>query len=69
MKVIAMGIKGTNPIASTDSSKVHNEENDEKKRRELFHIRVIAKHSKIDTLFDSWSQVNLISKTLVIWSL
>jgi hypothetical protein len=32
---------------------------------ELFHIRVVSKHTKIDTLFDMGSQVNLISEALV----
>jgi hypothetical protein len=31
----------------------------------LFHIRVVSKHSKLDTLFDLGSQVNLISEALV----
>ena len=31
-------------------------------RIELFHIRFISKHTKIDTLFDSGSQENLISE-------
>lgn len=30
------------------------------KRNELFHIRVIVKHTKINTLIDGGSQVNLI---------
>jgi hypothetical protein len=30
-------------------------------RSKLFHIRVIMKHTKIDTLIDSGSQSNLIS--------
>jgi hypothetical protein len=38
---------------------------DERKRNELFHIRVVSKHTKIDTLFDLGSQVNLISEALV----
>ena len=54
--------------ASTSSSvrslKVDNEV-DEVKRTKLFHIRVISKHTKIDTLFGSGSQVNLISETIV----
>ena len=33
--------------------------------RSLFHVRVISKHTKIDTLFDSGSQANLISEDLV----
>ena len=32
---------------------------------ELFHIRIVSKHTKIDTLFDLDSQVNLISESLV----
>ena len=32
---------------------------------ELFHVRVISKHTKIDTLFDSGSEANLISEYLV----
>jgi hypothetical protein len=31
----------------------------------LFHIRVVSKHTKIDTLFDLGSQVNLIYEALV----
>jgi hypothetical protein len=34
-------------------------------RSKLFHIRVIMKHTKIDTLKDSVSQSNLISEKLV----
>ena len=30
----------------------------------MFHIRVISKHNKIDTLFDSGSQANLITKRI-----
>jgi hypothetical protein len=33
-----------------------------KKKIEIFHIRVISKHTKIDTLFDTGSQANLISE-------
>jgi hypothetical protein len=66
-KVTAMGCKGNNSVASTSSS---NKENvnvtqQEKTRIELFHIRVISKHTKIDTLFDSGSQANLISEETV----
>jgi hypothetical protein len=38
---------------------------DQKKRNELFHVGVIVKHTKVDTLFDSGSQVNLISEAIV----
>jgi hypothetical protein len=34
-------------------------------RSKLFHIRVIMKHTKIDTLIDSGSQSNLISEEVV----
>jgi hypothetical protein len=34
-------------------------------RSKLFHIRVIMRHTKVDTLIDSGSQYNLISKELV----
>ena len=34
-------------------------------RSALFHVCVIANHTKIDTLFDSGSQVNLISEEVV----
>ncbi|KAH9327598.1 hypothetical protein KI387_007776, partial [Taxus chinensis] len=38
---------------------------DDKKRNELFHITVISKHMKINTLFDSGSQANLVSEEVV----
>jgi hypothetical protein len=38
---------------------------DERKRNELFHIRIVSKHTKIDTLFDLGSQVKLIFEALV----
>lgn len=44
-----------------NSNNISNEDN----RIELFHIQVISKHTKIDTLFDSGSQENLISTDLV----
>jgi len=64
--ITTTGIKGKNSEASTSNStqSIGNEEN-ERKRHELFHIRVISKHQKINTLFDSGSQVNLISKAIV----
>jgi hypothetical protein len=34
-------------------------------RSNLFHIRVIMRHTKIDTLIDSGSQSNIISEELV----
>lgn len=66
MKQAAKGIKGKNFEASTSNSahSIDNEEN-ERKRHELLHIRVLSKHQKIDTLFDSGLQVNLIFEAIV----
>jgi hypothetical protein len=61
-----MGLQGKNSIASTSSSNsAINETQHEKERIEIFHIRVISKHTKIDTLFDTGSQENLISEDIV----
>ena len=59
-------IRGKNFEASTSNSaqSIIDEEN-ERKRHEIFHIRVASKHQKIDTLFDSGSQVNLIFQAVV----
>jgi hypothetical protein len=60
-KIKAMGFQGKDSIASTScSSSSLNETQHEKERIEFFHIRVISKHTKIYTLFDTGSQENLI---------
>ena len=59
-----MDLKGTY-VASTISSNCSNDTHDEDTTIELFHIRVVSKHTKIDTLFDSGSQANLISEDFV----
>jgi hypothetical protein len=65
-KITTMGLQGKNSIASTSSSKsAINETQHEKERINIFHIRVISKHTKIDTLFDTGSQANLISEDIV----
>lgn len=51
----------SNTIASSLNIKPSNED----KRVELFNIRITSKHTKIDTMFDSGSQANLISEYLV----
>jgi hypothetical protein len=58
------GVQGKDSLHASSSS---NDEShiDERKMNELFHIRVVSKHTKIDTLFDPGSQVNLISEALV----
>jgi len=43
-------------IASTNTPKNSNNVSNEENRIGLFHILVISKHTKIDTLFDSGSQ-------------
>jgi len=64
--IATTGIKGKNSEESTSNSaqSIINEEN-ERKRHELFHARFISKHQKIDILFDSGSQINLISEEIV----
>jgi len=64
--ITAASIQGRNSEASSSNSAqtIDSEEN-ERRRHELFHIRDISKHQKIDTLFDSGSQVNLISEAIV----
>jgi hypothetical protein len=37
---------------------------DQNKRIDLFHARVVFNHTKIDTLFDNGSQVNLIYEVI-----
>jgi hypothetical protein len=66
-KTTSMGFQGKDSIASTSSSssKSLNETQQEKERIYLFHIRVISKNTKIDTLFDTGSQANLISEDTV----
>ena len=59
-----MGLKGKH-VASTSSSICSNDTHDEDTRIEIFHIRVVSIHTKIDTIFDSGSQANLISEDLV----
>jgi hypothetical protein len=62
MEIRSKGISTTNsPVQFTKSKIVI----DQKKRSKIFHVRVIVNHTKIDTLFESVSQVNLISKAIV----
>jgi hypothetical protein len=67
MKIKAMGYQGNSSVSSTSSSSNTNVNvtQQEKMRIELFHIRVVSKHTKIDMLFDSGSQANLISEETV----
>jgi hypothetical protein len=65
--ITAMGYQGNNYVASPSSSSNDNVDvnQQEKMRIELFHIRIVSKHTKIDTLFDSGSQENIISEETV----
>ena len=63
-KITTMGFQGNESISITSSLNLHTETPNEKRRIELFHIRVISKHNKIDTMFDSGSQANLISENI-----
>ena len=56
-KIVVTSIKDKNPFIYISKHKLVV---DERKRSELFHIRVISKHTNIDTLFDSGSQANLV---------
>ena len=62
--ITAMGMQG-NKNPHTGSSSTHVSKENDKRRSELFHIRVVSKHTKIETLFDPGSQVNLISESVV----
>jgi len=69
-KITAMGLigipsKSSSSFTCSTSYSKYNNVIEEKKRVELFHMRIISKHIKIDTLFDSGSQENLISVELV----
>ena len=63
------GTKGTNSLHDSKSHESTSSSNEplsnERKRIELFHIRVVINHAKVETLFDSGSQANLISESLV----
>jgi len=55
-KIIAMVKKGKESIESTSSSNSYKKTLNEDTRIELFHVRVISNHTKIDALFDSGSK-------------
>jgi hypothetical protein len=71
--VVRIQVKGKGISLSIDAKSSSNEstnlpstsKQNDKNRSALFHVRVIANHTKINTLFDSGSQVNLISEEVV----
>jgi hypothetical protein len=63
-KITTVGVQVKDSLHASSNS--NNESHDDEwKRNELFHIRVVSKHTNIDTLFDPGSQENLISEALV----
>jgi hypothetical protein len=65
-KIMAIGrkcISTINSNSSFQSTKVKSDI-DQKNINELFCVRVIVKHTKVDNLFDSGSQVNLIYEAI-----
>jgi hypothetical protein len=63
-KITTVGVQGKDSLHASSNSN-NESHDDERKRNELFHIRVVSKHTNIDTLFDLGSQLNLISEALV----
>jgi hypothetical protein len=63
-RIVTVGMQGKDYFYAC-SIYLDESHEDDQRRSALFHIRVVSKHTKIDTLFDLGSQVNLISETLV----
>jgi hypothetical protein len=63
-KITTVGVQGKDSLHASSNSN-NESHDDERKRNELCHIRVVSKHTEINTLFDLGSQVNLISEALV----
>ena len=66
--ITIVGTKGTLSVHVNENSESHASTSssnepliNEQKRIELFHNRVIIKHTKVETLFDLGSQEKLIS--------
>jgi hypothetical protein len=64
MRITIVGVKGKFSSHACSSSTIPSPKI-EKKTSEFFHIRVVTKHTKVDNLFDSGSQFNLISEVIV----
>jgi hypothetical protein len=56
-KITMIGVQGKYSLHASSNSN-NESHDDERKRNELFHIRVVSKHTNIYTLFDPGSQVN-----------
>ena len=71
-KVTIIGLKGkaivsndSNISSSSASTSKYRVSSKDRKKNALFHIRVITKQTKIDTLIDNVSQANLNSAEVV----
>jgi hypothetical protein len=62
-KITVVGVQGEDSLHASSNSN-NESHDDERKRNELFHTRVVSKHTKIDTLFDLGSQVNMLSPNI-----
>jgi hypothetical protein len=63
-QITVVGVQGILSSHASSSSSIPSP-NFERIRSEIFHIRVITKHTKVDTLFYIGSQVNMISEAIV----
>lgn len=68
--ITTAGKKGTltppvNSKSHEGTSSLDETLSNDRKRIELFHIRVVVNHTKVETLFDTGSQENLITESLV----
>lgn len=66
--ITTMGIQSISykSSSSTNTHYLHYETmHDERKRSELFHLRLTLKHTKIDALFNNGSQANIIFEEIV----
>ena len=71
-KITIIGVKGKSIVdndskigSSCASTSKDDDNSEDRKRNALFHIRVITKQTKVETLIDSGSQVNLILEEVV----
>jgi hypothetical protein len=63
-KIKTVGLQGKVSLHASSISTIPSLEYDER-RSELFHIRVVTKHTKVETLFDPCSQVDLRYEKLI----
>jgi hypothetical protein len=64
MEIRSTSISTINSNSLVQSAKLESD-TDQKKRRDLFNVRVIVKHTKVGTLFNNGCQVNLIYESFL----